>query len=376
MAGEVSLDQVLMSPVVTRVISTIKTPQSLLTSYFGARPGGPNSNPVGGHHTGWDIFDRTRTIAHGRAPGTGPGTITPQVVGHVTAQIYRAHEKMMLLDEKLHRKRALGANWGTIDSRGQRYITAQEGYMAQRFLNSREFMLSRMLRGGFDLLQSGDDWIAVDIGSGTFTIDYQVPSGNKSKLNMLGAGDIIGTSWDDAAADVIGDCFAINKAFEQLHGRPLRHVWVNSTVMGYLLVNTGLKNAAGTANVTFSEFAPRNFTGPDGVQDTGFEVIFRGLPWLRFHVYDAGLDVNGTYTQFFDDTHATFLPDIDATWFEMHEGSEIVRENVLDPGTERYGLSAWVEPHTQPAGFEMISVDNCLPVLYVPKCVAYGTVVY
>ena len=198
---------------------------------------------------------------------------------------------------------------------------------------------------------------------------------------MLGAGDILGTSWANAAADIIADIYKINAAFEQLHGRPLRHVWCNSTIMGYLMVNTGLKNAAGTANIVFESLTPSAERSVEGIPDTGFEIRFRALPWLAFHVYDGGLEVYSsagvpTYTKFLDDTHAVFLPDVDSSWFELHEGSEIVRENRLSQGDERFGLQAWTEVTTQPAGFELIGVDNCLPVPYVPSCIAYGTVVY
>jgi len=373
----VSLHELLSAPVVTRVISTIKTPQSRLQGFFGMGAGGNNINPVGGHHAGFDIFDKTRTLAHGRAPGTGPSTISPNVIGHVPVTIYRAHEKMPLLEERIFRTRPLGGQWGDVDNRGQRYITSQEEYLAQRFRNFREFMLSRMLRGGFGLLASGDDWIPVETDAGTFNVDFQVPAASKTKLNLLGAGDIVGTSWATVAtADVIGDCLEINAAFEQLHGRPLRHVWCNSTILQYLLTNTGLKNAGGTANIVFSSWNQEVTRSAEGIPGTGHEIVFRALPFLTFHVYDAGLTVNGTYTKFFDDTHAVFLPDPGADWAEMLEGSEIVAENRLDPGSERYGLAAWTERFTQPAGFELIAVDNAVPALYIPTCVAYGTVVY
>lgn len=372
----VSYAQLLSAPVVTRAISQIKTPQSRMQSWLNMQPGGSNVNQVGGHYAGYDIFNKTRSIASGRAPGSGPGSIAANVIGHVPVMIYRAHEKIMLLEERIFHTRPLGRNWGEVDVRGQSYVTKQEEYLSQRFKNSREYMVFGMLKGGFDLLNSGDDWVPVASGSGTFTIDYQVPSGNKSQLDMLGGGDIIGTSWANAGAPVVGDILAINAAFEQLHGRPLRHVWINSTMLNYLLVNTGLINLGGTANTVFQQMAPNNFRGPDGVPDTGLEVVFRGLPWVTFHVYDAGLDVNGTYTKFIDDTHAIFLPDPGPDWCEMMEGSEIVAENVMDPGSERFGLAAWTERKTQPAGFELIAVDNCIPCLYVPKCVAYGTVVF
>jgi hypothetical protein len=186
-----TLQEVLSPSVVNRVISRIKVPQSRLQNFFGMQLGGPNNNPIGRRYFSWDIFDKTRTIAGIRAPGTGPSTATPQSVGRVTGVFPRAHEEIRLDYERLHNIRALGRPAGEIDQMGLNYITRQEEFLAQRFANFREFMVSRMLRGVFDVLQVGDDWFPVDSGAGQFSVNYQVPTGNKSQLNMTGAGNII-----------------------------------------------------------------------------------------------------------------------------------------------------------------------------------------
>jgi hypothetical protein len=391
------------------VISTLKVPQSRLQAAFGCNPGGPNINPVGGRTTGWDIFNRTRSIAQGRAPGTGPATIKPQIIGHVNATIYRVHEKTFLDDNRLHLMRRMGNDWGVVDQRGEKYVEGQERHLAQRLRNSREFVLSRALRGQFQLYQNGDDWIPCDSG-GHITIDYQNPyyydssnsvyrgaatfsiataapctlaqldaitvtlPGNTTTTTPFAGMD--GTSWTSVTtANPIADCFGINAGFEAMHGRQLTTVWCNSTTAQLLLNNTAMKGAAGTANTVYESYTRTVFEGPDGQRDTGFVIVFRALPWLRFMVYDAGLDVfNGTnyvFQKFFPDGYAAFLPDVDQDWFELQEGSEIVRENLLDPGSVRFGMASWVEPKTQPGGFEMISLDNAIPVIYVPSCVAY-----
>lgn len=371
----VSLNQLLSAPQVTRVISRIKTPLSRISTVFGMGPGGSNTNAIGGHFAGYDIFDKTRTIAKGRAPGTGPATIAPQPIGHVSATLYRSHEKMFLLEERIFRTRPLGANWGTVDSRGQSYITKQEEHMAQRFKNSREFMISRLFRGSFQLLNNGDDWIPVDSG-GTFTIDYQLTQTSSAVpgLTIGSFSNIIDVAWTDLTANIHRQCMKINAGFEEVHGRPLRHIWCNSTTIEPLFRNVGLINMGGTANTVFNEYGPDGEVGPDGVASTGFTVVFKGIPWVTFHVYDGGLDVNGTYTKFLPDGYAAFHPEVNSDWVEMAEGSEIVAENVTDPGSERFGLAAWTERCTQPAGFELLGVDNCLPLLYIPKCIAYANV--
>ena len=378
----ISYNQILSAPVVTRAISRIKTPQSRFQSYLGMGPGGGNTTQRPGRNWVVDIFDKTRILAKGRAPATGPAVSPPNIIGKIPVMAARFHEKMHLDDERLFRIRPLGENWGMIDEMGQRYLTQQEGYMAQKFTNAREFMVSRLFRGGFDVVQRGDDWYPCELGTGTFSIDYKVPAGNKGQLDMLGDGNIIGTSWADAGANIIQDTLDINAAYEELHGLSLTDAWIDSTMYGYLLNNTGLKNAAGTANTVFQSYERSGFTGPDGIPDTGFNVVFRAIPWLTWHVYDAGLNIydpttnTEVFTKFIDSTHVIMHPSPSSIWLEMYEGSEPVRDNVLAAPVERFGLYAWTEATTQPGGFDLLTVDNAIPVLYIPSTVIYAEAVF
>lgn len=367
--------QLLLQPVVTRVMSAIKTPMTHLQDFFGAGPGGPNVNQVGGHYFGWDQFDRTRKIATGRAPGAGPATATPQVLGHVNAQIYRSHEKIVLLDERVFRTRPLG-QYGNVDVTGNSYIQSQLRHQIQKFRNNREFMLAMMLRGGFDLLISGEDWIPVALGDGTISIDYNMPAGNKTTLDMLGAGAIIPATayWSDPATSIVTQRLNINAAGEQLHGYPYRHWFMNSTTFGYMLNNIELKDLGGIANPSFTSWQFSGKTSAEGIPDTSMLATFKGLPDILVHVTDYGLDINGTFTKLFPSGRVAMLPDVDTNWFEMIEGSELQRETVADAPKEVYGFAAWAEPCTQPPGQELIQVDNCIPAVYLNKVPVYATV--
>lgn len=384
MAGEITLQQLMQTPVITKVVSRIKTPLSLFQNFFGMSPGGAASQNVSGRHLGWDIFDKTRLIAEGRAPGTGPATVQRKSVGHVSAVAYRAHEKITLLHEEIFRTRPLGQQFGVVDLNGQNYINNQIGYLTQRFRNSREFMISRMLRGGFGVLQTGESWVPVEKGAGTFDVDYNIPSTHLSKLDMGTGSDIIGTSWDNAAAPIIGDVLAVNKAFERLHGRPLRHIFINSTMFANLLANTELKNVGGTAYRIFDSLSARQMKSEEGIPDSGFDVVFRGLPLQTFHVYDGVLNVNqntdsdtvANTSLFIPDNNAIFLPEPSNDWVGWINASEYVKENVMDAGRQVFGFHSWSTNTIDPAGIELKMLDNGLPVLYVPKCVAYGTCVY
>lgn len=372
----VAIHQLLGTETVTRAISRIKTPQDRFQQFLGMGPGGANTSDQGGRLFGWDIQDKTRKLATGRPSGVGPATRTLNPIGHISMAAYRSHEKALLLWDRLHRTRPLGGQWGSIDDRGQRYVTSQEEYMAQLFKNTREFICSRVLRGGsFQVKINGDDWIPVDSG-GHFTVDFKIPAGNKSQLNMTGGGDIIGTSWATTSTNIPLHLLKINAAFEQNHGYPLRHVWMNSNGIINVMANTEMQGYAGTANRVFESFNPTGLTGPDGVADTGFTVRFNAVPWVTFHVYDGGLEVDGTYTKFLTDTTAMFTPDISGTLAEWYNGSELVQENLMSEPVERFGLAAWTTKTIDPPGFEMKTVDIGMPAVYIPKAFAYGTVVF
>ena len=382
MAGEITLQQLMQTPVITRVVSRIKTPMTLFQSFFGMLPGQASTQNVSGRYLGWDIFDKTRLIAEGRAPGTGPATVQRKAVGHVSAVAYRAHEKMTLLHEEIFRTRPLGQQFGVVDVNGQNYINRQLEYLTQRFRNSREFMISRMLRGGFGVLQTGETWVPVEKGAGTFDIDYSMPTEHLNQLDMGTGSDIIDAGWQTASTNVIKHVLNMNRAFERLHGRPLRHIWINSTTFEMLLNNTSLQNTAGTAYRIFDSLTARQQSSAEGIPDSGFDVVFRGLPLQTFHIYDGVLNVNQSVdsdtaansSMFIPDNYAIFMPDPSADWVGYINSSEFVKENIMDNGKQVYGFHSWTTNTIDPAGVELKMIDNGLPVLYVPKSIAYGKV--
>ena len=324
MAGEITIQQLMQTPVITRVVSRIRNPLSLFQNFFG------------------------------------------------------------MLHEEIFRTRPLGQQFGVVDLNGQSYVNQQISYLTQRFRNSREFMISRMLRGGFGVLQSGESWIPVEKGAGTFDVDYNLPATHLSQLDLGTGSDIIGTTWLSAGADVVGDVLGINKAFERLHGRALRHIWINSTLFGSLLSNTGLQAVGGTAYRIFDSLSARQQKSVEGIPDTGFDVVFRALPLQTFHVYDGVLNVNqltdsdstANTSMFIPDQNAIFMPEPSPDWVGWINASEYVKENLMDAGNQVFGFHSWTTNVIDPAGVELKMLDNGLPVLYVPKSIAYGTVVF
>lgn len=386
MAGEITIHQLFQTPTITGVISRIKTPLSLLQNFYNVQVGGSATENRSGRNIGWDIFDSTRTFAQVRAPGTGPGTTAHKAVGHVSAQAIRLHEKIMINQEYVSRSRPPGSPFGTLDGSGQQYVRRQLEYATRRFRNAREFIVSRVFRGGFGVAVTGEEWKLTEFNdaSALFNVDFQIPASNKTQLELGTGASVLTSPWDDPGTSILTQLYAINRAYERLHGFPLKHVWINSTALMWLMNNVEMQAIGGSAYRVFDSITRREMKSEEGRADTGFEVEFRAIPWVRFHVYDGVLaaqtptTVDGTaeadVSRIIPDNYAIFTPEPSPEWLGLINGSEWVAENVMDQGKEVFGFHNWTTRVIDPAGWELKLLDNALPALYIPKAVSFGQV--
>lgn len=382
---EITLHTLFQSPVISGMVSQFSVRDSFMQRFFGMQVGGSNTERQSGRNIGWDIFNKTRTLAKGRAPNAPPVTIPHKPVGHVSTQCFRLHEKIPFMQDAIFRTRPFGAAIGTVDLRGQQYVARQVDYGTQRFRNAREFMVSRIPRGGFGVIINGEDHILTekDDANASYTVNYQIPGEHFEQL-ALGQNDanLITEPWDDPSADVIAQLLRVNATMERIHSSSLRHVMINSNTFSWLLNNIGLQNVGGQVYRIFESLKPHTeAAGSDGKVDNGFDVIFRALPLITFHVYDGVLNVNSEDSMaaedcslFIEDDHAVFLPEPDATWATWIEGSEIVAENVLDMGKEVFGFHNWTTRVIDPPGWEMKLVDNGIPAIKIPRKIMYPTI--
>ena len=105
---------------------------------------------------------------------------------------------------------------------------------------------------------------------------------------------------------------------------------------------------------------------------------------FRFHVYDGVLNLDdgspdstatADVTKIVKDNTAIMHPD-PGPWLGWINGSERIRKNATDSGSNLQGFGAWATPTIDPAGQELKFLDNGLPVLTVPKAVMTPTVVF
>lgn len=395
-----TLHDLLHPQVVLDVVSRVRKNQGRMGKWFGFHVNGfdaekmvltgPSVKQSPTRSGSYRIFDRTRTVAKARAPGTGPAVTSPQAVGSVDYTACRFHEKIPLDMEVLANLSTIVGPNTVLDEAGEDYVVEQKKHLATRFNNAVEIMTAGMIRGTLYLKVVGQDFIPVlaDPGTPKLTIDFKVPAGNKSKLNMLGAGDILAVSWSNPAAKIISEHLPkISQAMAQLHGYPLTDIFVDPITWGYVMLNTEVINSAGSANTPFNEFEYTRDKGDDGKQLIEWVAVLRGYPTVRWHIVadvlvaDGGTDPSyaagtGTLTQVLPANYALFLPEVDTDWVDIIHCAEHVSDAPGLPAVKRPGMYFWNEWTTQPTTVDLIGLFNAIPRLKVPKAMALGNVVY
>jgi major capsid protein E len=365
----VSLTQVLAPHTILKTISQLQLAGTSLSRLLGWGIGGDNVDRQSGRHFSFDIFNHTRKIATARVPAQAASRQKPLKMGHQHGTFPRSAECIPLLDEELLNRRKIGGPDSALDRGGATFITRQELYLAQRFANLIEFQTAAMIRGQYTYSQDGDE-LRHGFTGGDATVDYKIPAGNKSQLNMLGGGNILDADWATAATDIPQHLHEINAAMVQLTGMGLAHVVLTSVGWQYIVNNTKVQQQGGSESTVF-ETMKRVGSGE-------FSAVLRALPWITFHVIDYGLDVwsgsSEVYTKLIEDTHAAFLPEPSPSWAAYLEGSEIVTEGPGGEKHERFGFYPYAYPTHDPSGWELCAVFNGLPGLFVPEAVAYGRI--
>lgn len=390
------LMQLLQPQVVMRVISRIRDKYGFMGRFFGFQPDrfDPESVSLSGPNTlnsnnsirnvTYRIFDSTRVVSKFRAPGTGPATVALNPMGQVQISVARSHQKFDLEAEFLgNLSKMVGPN-SEIDEAGQQYLTRQEGSMARQFSNFVEMMAAGMARDSLYYQVVGDDWFptftAPTIGQ---QINFQIPSGNKNQLNMLGTGNIIAVSWANTGAPILNDFAAITAAYVQLSGYAMTDVIVNSLMWQTILLNTQIRNQGGSSNQVYAEWDREPETFMDGQPGVYYVGKLRALPNVRFHICDDVLALNtdidpsnatapsgATLAKVVPDNMAIFTTQPNNEWVQLYHGGEYVCENPGTPLVFRGGYYTWKEWTTQPSGVSLLGVLNAIPTLFIPKAIA------
>lgn len=396
----VSLHSLLTPQVILKAVSRVRKFQGRLGRWVGFQPNrfnpdtvsleGPNVRYGDTRFATFRLDDVTRVVGKGRAPGTGPASVAVNPIGDVRVSCARFHEKVRLLGESLGNLSPIIGPNSQIDAGGQSYIARQTVHLAEKYNNTIELLTTGMFQDNLYFQLSGDNLLPV-IGAPTapnigVQIPFQIPSGNKNQLNLLGTGNIILIGWQNTGAPLIKNMLQIQSAMTQLSGYQPKHVWMNSLGWYNVLLNTEVRTTAGTSNQPFAQYERVQEMGVDGMPQPEFAAELRGIPWLQWHIADdvlvTGGDIDPTWSsssgtstiKVIPDNTAIITPDPSPDWTEMYHGAEYISENAGQPMTLKRGYTFWKEWVTQPSCIELIALMNMIPLLYVPKAVCFATV--
>lgn len=401
MASFISLHDLLTPQVILKAVSRIRKFQGRLGRWIGFQPNkfnpdkvsleGPNTRYGDTRFATFRIDDVTRVVAKARAPGTGPASVPVNPVGDVRVSCARFHEKVRLLGEFLGNLSPIIGPNTQIDTAGQSYIARQTVHLAEKYNNTIELLTMGMFQDNLYFQLSGDNLLPV-IGAPTapalgIQIPFQIPAGNKNQLNLLGTGNIIQSGWQITGAPLVKNCLQVQAAMTQLSGYQPRHYWLNSLLWYNVLLNAEVRNTAGSSNTPFAMYDRVKEKAMDGMEQPEFAAELRGIPWLQWHVADdvlvTGSDVDptwasapaaATFIKVCPDNTVMITPEPSSDWAEMYQGAEYISENAGQPMTLKRGYTFWKEWVTQPSCIELIALMNLIPLLYVPKSIAFATV--
>ncbi len=401
-----SLTELLQPQVILELISRLKDGRGPLGSWLGFQPdrydsenvevGGPNTLRGTGsvRNYTYRIFDHTRVPMKARAPGSGPATVSPNPMGQNTVSVARYHQKIPLSYEFLGNLATMVGPNSQIDAGGQNYIAQQTTFLAEQGNNMVEMMAAGMLRDSLYFIVSGENWLptfTAPTGSVVgFQVPFGIPAGNKSQLNMLGAGNLITIPWNNVGAPIVGDLQNIIAAYAQLSRYTMTEAWINSLMWINIITNTQVRNLAGTAATPFAEFTMEENKGMNSSGPANkYSGRLKGQPTIAWHFCDDTLalntDVDPSYStapaaanlaKLVPDEMVIFSTQPSPKWTKMYLGGEYVVENPGMPGVLRQGWYFWHQYVTQPSAIELIALLNAVPALYIPKVVAPATVVF
>lgn len=371
-----SIAELLSTRITTGVISRVAASNKYLLGRFGFQPGGSAEVPQGHRQFGYDIFNDTRTVTQARAPGVSAATITRQKVGRVDGVFPRFYEKLPLLSEEISNYRIIGGPNSVYDERGAQYIARQQRFLGQRAGNNRMLLLMGMMRGLMYAHKTGDD-VYYDFTStnNIFEINWQMPANNKNQLN-----GIIGTTWADENAPIPADLRDLNASLQETTGSSLGLIVCGVDIWNAVVSNNNVQAEAGAVNQPFSLQERVAGVDANGQPQTVYIGRIAAYPQVEWVITDEGLSIGApgseTFTKYIPANSFYWGPMPSRDYYEMLLGSEPVNEGYGRPERVAMGLTGWTKPMDDPAGFQMFSLDNCIPANYIPASNGLATAIF
>jgi hypothetical protein len=189
----------------------------------------------------------------------------------------------------------------------------------------------------------------------TLTIDYGLPANNANQLNGL-----LTVGWENASADIPGDCRKIKDQSLRDTGYPLKYAFYGKNVPSYLAQNTEVQAYLSRNPATHQKFL-----------DTGELPDLFGYQWWPVHQGSFYEDNSGVIQELFGADQVTFTPDITAETYELMEGTYMVPTTfnafdsltgALASMTQVRGMFSYAVPVHNPVTVELFYGDVFLPI--------------
>jgi len=358
-----TLQDMLAARTLTGVVNSISggVPNDLLPAALYS----PTREIEGDQGTYFKVKNTRKTARRAKGQGTVPKEADKEDEEEVQFRALSATESLRY---KPHTLQNLMSEDGGKQRLGMGDIRRQSTEHVRRFTNLRSgCVYSALGRGIISFNAEGD----LKTSASTINIDFGVPAGNKAQLDVFGSGDIISTSWDNAAADIPTQIKALKKAARKLTGLKIQHALYGENVLGYLLSNNQTKELINRSQARRDEAAALEVPNP-----------FLGLTW--WDVAEAFYDDAGTLTDFFGPDTIVFIPEVSEEWWDYPEGTNIVPTDLgtvhadavdaLSAIDVMPGLSSYATVTRKPVGIEQIIQDTFLPIIRNANAIFIATI--
>lgn len=249
---------------------------------------------------------------------------------------------------------------------GRQEIARATADFAQLFTNWRTAMVHSAFALGA-IYFDGEGNLLPSSSGAVYTIDFGIPAGNKTQLDVFGDGDIIAAAWDVAATDIVGQIEALKIASLKKTGYALEHAFYGENVLGFLINN----DAVGAALQSHPALASAFMMGeiPNG---------FLGLQW---HPMGGAFfaDENADNQTWWPADQVVFSPTPTADWYEVVQGTYPIPadlggvynsgDDAIGAVREVAGMFSYAKITDNPVGIEHYAGDTVLPVIKVPNAV-------
>lgn len=254
-----------------------------------------------------------------------------------------------------------------VDRLGAREVRRQIMHFGKQHAIMKELVLAKFLTGG-QVLCDVDGNIVESNGDETYT--FGIAAGHQDQLDWDGGGDIIGTAWDDAGADIEKDLEEIDDASRKINATPPSFMLTNSTTKQWLRNNT-----------TIREMALASFIEPDKMLKGQFVENLFGREWMFYDaVYE---DSSGTVRKMIPDGIVAMVPADISRWLRPVQGVSFVPtsleiaaslEAALNNWTEVEGRFAYAAVEHNPPALDLFIGDSFGMIVANPSAVWQATV--